>query len=154
MIPPNTAPSPAQSARTLLKELKEKFATFRDCKPLAIGIDKQLLAMLPELDRKVLRIALGIHTNSLQYLKGMEKATSRFDLEGNIANEVTETHRTHAAEILRERFKKNAELRKAQREAEQTQRKAEEAQAKAEEAARQRADKLNQLTAKFSRRGS
>ena len=147
MTTPTVTPSPAQSGRVLLKELKEKFATFRDCKPLAIGIDKQLLALMPELDRKLLRIALGIHTNSLQYLKAIEKAATRFDIEGNAAAEVTDAHRTHAAETLRERFKKNAAHRKAQREAEDAQR-------KLEEAARQRAEKLSQLTAKFSRRGS
>jgi len=153
MTIPNVAPSPAQSGRALLKELKEKFATFRDCKPLAIGIDKQLVALLPELERKVLRVALGIHTNSLPYLKGIEKATTRFDLEGNAADEVTDVHRAHAAEILRERFKKNAALRKAQRDAENAQRKAADTQRKEEAVAQQRTEKLNQLTAKFSRRG-
>lgn len=149
---PASTASPAQSGRALLKELKEKFATFRDCKPLAIGIDKQLLASIPGLDRKLLRIALGIHTNSLPYLKAIEKATTRFDLEGNAADEISDAHRAHAAETLKERFKKNAELRKAQRDAENAQRKAADAQRREEEAAQQRADKLNQLTAKFSRR--
>ncbi|MFJ2987329.1 ProQ/FINO family protein [Collimonas sp. NPDC087041] len=137
-------PNPVQTARVLLKELQEKFAVFRDYLPLAIGIDKQLIARLPELNRKTLRIALGMHTNSLRYLKGMEKATVRFDLDGNHADEVTEVHRTHASETLRERFKKNAEQRKAQRVAEA-------AQLAAEKAARQHAEKLSQLTAKFSR---
>ncbi|AEK60001.1 Putative activator of osmoprotectant transporter ProP [Collimonas fungivorans Ter331] len=139
-----TTPNPVQTARVLLKELQEKFAVFRDYQPLAIGIDKQLIALTPELNRKTLRIALGMHTNSLRYLKGMEKATHRFDLEGNSTDEVTEVHRTHATETLRERFKKNAEQRKAQRAAEA-------AQEAAEKAARQHAEKLNQLTAKFSR---
>jgi len=135
-----TAPTPAQNARALLKEFQEKFSVFRDCQPLAIGVDKQLLARLPELDRKVLRMALGIHTKSLRYLKVMEKATARFDLDGQTADEVTELHRAHAAELIRERFKKDAEKRKAQREAEQ--------------AERQRAEKLGQLLAKFSRGGN
>lgn len=147
MTTPHPPASPDQSARLLLKELEEKFAVFRDYQPLAIGIDKQLLAALPELNRKVLRIALRIHTNSLRYLKGLEKATTRFGLDGNAAADVTDEHRAHAAEILRERFKKNAAQRKAKR-------KAEEAQRKEEEAARLRAEKLNQLTAKFSRRGN
>lgn len=142
-----TAPSPAQTARALIKELQEKFAVFRDCQPLAIGIDKQLLARLPELERKVLRTALGIHTNSLRYLKVMEKATTRFDLDGNAAAEVTETHRAHAAETMRERFKKDAEKRKALRDAEQAARKEAEAE-------RLRTEKLGQLLAKFSRNGS
>jgi ProP effector len=139
-----TAPTPAHSARALLKEFHEKFAAFRENMPLAIGIDKQLLARFPELDRKVLRIALGIHTNSSQYLKMMAKATVRVDLDGNKGDEVTAAHRAHAADTLRERFKKADDLRKAQRQAEAAQR-------EAEEAARVRAEKLSQLTAKFSR---
>jgi ProP effector len=141
---PAAAPTPAQSARALLKEFHEKFAAFRENMPLAIGIDKQLLARFPELDRKVLRIALGIHTNSSQYLKMMAKATFRVDLDGNKGDEVTAAHRAHAADTLRERFKKADELRKAERQAETAQR-------EADEAARLRAEKLSQLTAKFSR---
>lgn len=145
MNAPGTTPSPVQSARALLKELQEKFPAFRDCLPLAIGIDKQLMAQLPEVDRKTLRIALGLHTNSTRYLKAMSKATARVDLDGNPAGDVPEAHRTHAEETLRERFRKEAEQRKAQRQAE---REAEEA----ERAAQRRAEKLNQLAAKFSRR--
>ncbi|HVL76745.1 MAG TPA: ProQ/FinO family protein [Noviherbaspirillum sp.] len=129
----------------LLKELQEKFAPFRDNLPLAIGIDKQLKERLPDVDRKTLRIALGLHTNSTRYLKAMARATQRVDLDGNPAGEVPEAHRTHAEETLRERFRKEAEQRKAQRKVE---REAEEA----ERAAQRRADKLNQLAAKFSRR--
>jgi ProP effector len=105
--------------------------------PLAIGIDKQLLARIPDLDRKLLRIALGIHTHSLRYLRAMEKATVRFDLEGNATDAVTDTHRAHAAKTISERFKKDAERRKAQREAEAQ--------------ARQRTEKLGQLVEKFGR---
>lgn len=137
--PSSSAPSPVQAARALLKELQEKFAVFRDHAPLAIGIDKEILARLPDIDRKALRTALRMHTHSLRYLRAMEKATSRLDLDGNAAAEVTEEHRKHASETLRERFKKDAEQRKAQREA--------------EAAERRRTEKLEQLTAKFSRRG-
>jgi ProP effector len=143
---PSSESSPAQAARILLKQLQEQFSVFHQCLPLAIGIDKQIMARLPGTDRKLLRIALGIHTHSLRYLKTMEKATVRSDLDGNPAEEVTEAHRAHAQQTLQERFKKNAELRKAQRKVEETQR-------KADDAVRQRADKLNQLAAKFSKRG-
>jgi ProP effector len=140
MNTPSPAANPAQSARALLKEFQEKFEVFRDCMPLAIGIDKQLIARIPEIDRKVLRIALGMHTNSSRYLRRMAKATNRVDLDGNSADEVPEAHRTHAAEILKERAKKEADQRKAQREA-----------AAAEEAELKRAEKLSQLAEKFSR---
>lgn len=107
---------------------------------MAIGIDKQLIARRPDIDKKILRIALGMHTNSLRYLKTMETATQRMDLDGNAGDAVADTHRTHAKEILRERFKKNAERRKAEREAE--------ALAIIE---RERNEKLSQLVEKFGK---
>ena len=131
------ATSPAQDARALIKKLQEEFAVFRDYSPLAIGIDRQLLARQPELERKTLRMALGMHTHSLRYLKSMEKATQRLDLDGQSVAEVTEVHRSHAAETLRERFRKEAERKKAQREAE--------AQEKL------RNEKLGQLIEKFGK---
>lgn len=136
----SAAPTPIQSARALLKQLQEQFAVFRDCLPLAIGVDKQLLVVLPDIERKTLRLALRTHTNSLRYLKTMEKATQRFDLEGTAVADVTDEHRAHATETLRERFRKEAEQRRAKVEAE-----------KAEKAEQLRAAKLNQLAAKFSK---
>ncbi|MRW85355.1 activator of osmoprotectant transporter prop [Pseudoduganella sp. FT26W] len=138
-----SAPAPAaQTPRSLLKQLQTQFPAFRDFLPLAIGIDKQLLAVMPDLDRKTMRTALGIHTGSLRYLKVMEKAKVRHDLDGTPGAEVTDTHRAHATQVLQERFKKEADRKKAERDAKA-----------AEEAARVRADKLNQLAAKFSKKG-
>jgi ProP effector len=141
---PATVPAApaALSARALLKQLQHQFPAFRDCLPLAIGIDKQLLARMPDLDRKTMRAALGIHTGSLRYLRAMEKATVRYDLDGTAGAEVTDTHRLHAKEVLQQRFKKEAERKKAERDA-----------AQAEEATRLRQEKLLQLASKFSRNG-
>jgi len=131
----------AQSPRALLKQLQQQFKAFRDCLPLAIGIDKQVLARMPGLNRKTMRAALGIHTGSMRYLRAMEKATVRYDLDGNAGAEVTDTHRQHAKELLQERFKKEAERKKAEREL-----------AVKEEAERKHQEKLAQLASKFSRR--
>ena len=140
---PAAAPSAAPlTARALLKQFQEQFPPFRDCLPLSIGIDKQILAVLPDLNRKLMRTALGMHTGSLRYLKAMEKAKLRYDLDGTPGAEVTQIHRDHASQVLQERFKKEAERKKAEREA-----------AAAEEASRLHLEKLNQLTAKFSRKG-
>ena len=132
--------TPATSPRALLKQLQQQYPAFKDCLPLAIGIDKQLMARMPGLDRKTMRTALGIHTGSLRYLRAMEKATVRYDLDGKPGEEVTDTHRLHAKETLQQRFKKEAERKKAEREA-----------AKADEAARLRQEKLEALASKFSR---
>ena len=133
----NTTENPVQNARTLIKTLQEQYAVFRDYLPLAIGIDKQLQARQSELNRKTMRIALGLHTNSLRYLKSMEKATRRFDLDGNPGEEVSETHRAHAAEVPKERFRKDAERRRAQKQAEQQE--------------KERNQKLSQLVEKFGK---
>ncbi len=134
------AAAPGLSARALLKQLQQEFPAFRDCLPLAIGIDKQLLARMPGLDRKTMRAALGIHTGSMRYLRVMEKAKVRYDLDGAAGAEVTDTHRLHAKEQLQQRFKKEAERKKAERDA-----------AAEAEAARQRQEKLQALANKFSR---
>lgn len=139
-------PNPVSSARALLKDLQEKFAAFRNCLPLSIGIDKQIIARIPDVDRKVLRIALGSHTKSLRYLKQMDKAVTRFDLDGNPAEAITEIHRVHASKTLAERSKQDEERRVAKRKAEAAQRREEE-EAKA---TLLRAEKLRQLTEKFS----
>ena len=138
----NQPAAPAQTARALLKQLQQQFPPFRDCLPLSIGIDKQILAQMPGIDKKLMRAALGIHTGSQRYLRVMEKATVRYDLDGTAGAEVTDVHRKHAKEVLKERLKKEAERKKAEREA----------SAEAE-AAKQRQEKLNLLAAKFSKKG-
>jgi ProP effector len=138
------APAPAAAAdspRALLKQLQQQFAAFRNCLPLEIGIDKQLLARMPDLNRKLMRAALGIHTGSMRYLRAMEKATVRYDLDGKAGAEVTDTHRQHAKELLQQRFKKEADRKKAERDA-----------AVEAEAERKRQEKLQQLASKFSRK--
>lgn len=137
---PQAPSAPAGNPRALLKQFQQQFPAFRNCLPLSIGIDKQILAIMPGLDKKIMRAALGIHTGSLRYLRVMEKATVRHDLDGTAGAAVTDTHRKHATEVLQQRFKKEAERKKAERDA-----------AQAEEANRLRQEKLLQLASKFSR---
>lgn len=138
MTEPSTAPTPAQAARAMIKELQAQFTVFKNVQPLAIGIDKQIMARLPELSKKTLRMALSFHTNSMPYLKAMSNATVRFDLDGNPGDAVPDEHRAHALETLRARLKKQAEQHKAER--------------AAKVAEEQRATKLNELAEKFGRR--
>lgn len=136
--PGNKAES-IQASRALLKDLESRYAVFREASPLAIGIDKQLIGEQPDIEKKILRLALRSHTVSTRYLKALEKATARRNLDGSEAGEVTEEQRQHAATLLRERFRKNAEQKRAQEEA----RKAE----------ARKAEKLSQLAEKFGRKG-
>ena len=139
-------PEPSVDARALLKDIQARYDVFRNYSPLAIGIDKQLLAQQPDLNRRALRMALRSQTMATRYLKEMEKAEQRLNLDGTPAGEVTAEARTYATDLLRERFKKQAEQRKAEQNAARA---AEEA-AKAEQ---RRVEKLSQLTEKFGRKG-
>jgi len=131
----NTAPAQTVDARAVLKDLQARFPVFADFSPLAIGIDRQVLAQMPDLSKKALRLAMRQHTQSTRYLKAMEKASVRLNLDASEADAVTDENRRHASELLRERFKKHAEARKAQ-----------EAAARAEERKQQ---KLQELADKF-----
>lgn len=138
-------PDSPVDARALLKDLQGRFDVFRNFSPLAIGIDKQLIAQEPDVNRKALRLALRSHTMSTRYLKEMQVASARLNLDGSAAGEVTDEARTHSGDLLRERFKKQAEQRKAEQESARA----------AQEAARaeqRRLEKLSQLTEKFGRK--
>ena len=136
---------PVISARDLLKQFQQQYPAIGEHLPLAIGIDKQLLAAHPDTNRKQLRGALAMHTRSMRYLKNLQTAKHRINLDGSQAGEVSDAQRELAATELRERFKKRAQEHKAQQAA----------QAKAEKDARaeqERQEKLLQLTEKFASR--
>ena len=133
--------------RALLKDLQTRFDVFRNFSPLAIGIDKQVFPQLPDVSKKSLRLAMRSHTMSTRYLKEMQIASARLNLDGSAAGEVTDEARTHSAELLRERFRKQAEQHKAEQEAARVVQEA----AKAE---RRRLEKLSQLTEKFGRKAN
>ena len=135
----------AKSRNAVLDALNEAFDVIRANKPLALGIHKEILARRPEIDPAGLRLAMRIHTQSTRYLKELLTAAVRFDLDGQPSGEVTDEHRKAADDTLKERFRKVAERKKAERKA----------QADAErerQAQERRQEKLNQLAARFNNR--
>lgn len=134
----------AVDPRTLLTMLQAASVTFREYKPVALRIDKAVGERFPDLDRKVVRAAMRIHTTSTRYLKSLEKATHRFDLDGNENGEVSEEHRAHAAQTLKERFAESARKKREKQ-------KQDELRQREEEAERRKAEKLQQLVGRFSK---
>ncbi len=123
--------------RGLLKYLQETSPTFRDYKPLALRIDVGIRERFPDFERKTLRSALHLHTSSTRYLKSVERGRERFDLDGNVAGEVTEEQRAYATAKLKERFAATAKRQKEKRQA--------------EEAERRREEKMRKLIDRFAR---
>lgn len=128
--------SQANSARTVLKFLAETYAVFKQAKPLAIGINKQLAELHPDLDAKALKSALFHHTRSVAYLKAVSKAEHRFGLDGEPVAPLLEEQRQYAVEQLKALSKKRNEAIQAEQ------------QKKADEL---KAQKLNDLVAKFGK---
>lgn len=137
------AKSPRRNAA--LDILNDKFPVFRKGHPLALGIHKEILVRLPDLDPAKLRSAMRIHTASTRYLKELLTTKVRFDLDGNPAGEVTDEQREIASATLKERFKNLAERRKLDEKAQM------EAQ-REREALQKRQEKLAQLAARFNSR--
>jgi ProP effector len=141
---PSGGSEAASSAVDLMKQLSQRFAVFRECRPLAIGIHRSLLQTWPEINAATLRATLRRHTASTRYLKAVATGSVRFGLDGQAAGEVTDEQKQQASEALRERFRKGAE-RKREEEKVKIEREREAAREREHEA------KLQALAAKFSR---
>ena len=109
------------STNPVLALLRREFQVFRNNQPLAIGIHRVIKERLPDIDSQKLRLAIKIHTASIPYLKSLSGTTTRFDLEGNPADQVTAEQCKQALDTLRERFRKAAEQRKAELQEKETQ---------------------------------
>ncbi len=133
------------TSKDMLKALRKEFPVFGDFKPLAIGIDKQLMAQRPDLDKKRLKAAMRFHTQSIPYLKALQNAETRFNLDGTPSAPVTAEQHELATQKLREHFKAKAEKHKAEKAAEA-------AQAAAAAAEQEHLRKLAALAGKFSRK--
>jgi sRNA-binding protein len=70
--------------------------------PLKVGIAADILARCPELDRRVLSVALAYFTRRAAYLQSMVAGAARIDLDGNPAGEVSAESAAHAAARLAE----------------------------------------------------
>lgn len=102
---------------TVLDTLIETFAVIRECRPLALGIHKAIQERLPGLNSSQLRFALKTHAASTRYLKALSQGQDRFDLDGVATGSVTTEQRQQAQEVLKDRFRKQAERRKAEQQA-------------------------------------
>lgn len=129
-----SSPAPRRPQNEVLATLNTTFKAFGECLPLAVGIHKVIKEQIPGIDPQQLRIALRIHTASTRYLKALSQSKFRFDLDGRPLGEVTEEQRRQAMEVLRGRFKKQAERQKVA------------------ELAKQQQEKLRLLAEKFNAR--
>ena len=95
-------------------------------KPLKVGIFEDLKAAAPDIDPKMLRLALRVYTTSGTYLFACSEGYKRVDLNGNAVAEVSQKDKARAGEILEVRKNKEKVRAEAQKvEAERLKRKEE-----------------------------
>lgn len=95
-----------KEAKALLEGFWGKAFNFKDPKPLKIGIDEDLMKSaeaqgLP-FDEVVIKRALGAYLYTLRYTYALVREKHRYDLQGQIAGEVTEEERLAAKASIKQ----------------------------------------------------
>src|SRR6185437_12435398 len=73
---------------------------YRPHRPLKVGIAADIPARCPELERRVLSVALSVYTRRVMYLQSLVAGATRVDLDGNPVGEVTARDAEYAAAKL------------------------------------------------------
>lgn len=66
-----------------------KYDVFKRFKPLALGINQDLIAALPQYDAALIARVLANHCRRPRYLKALARGGKRFDLNNRFKGEVT-----------------------------------------------------------------
>lgn len=100
--PPKTPPSDLR-ARELSDSLNN-FTVWRECLPLALGIEKQIFRHIADLylsaSKRVVSKMLHYHTHKRAYLLAVGRGGMRFNLDGTDAGAITQGERDHAGRVL------------------------------------------------------
>ena len=76
--------------------LYSKYDVFKRFKPLAIGIEKDLVEALPQFDTALIHRVLSNHCRRLKYLKAVARGGKRFNLNNRFQGEVSEQEQQYA----------------------------------------------------------
>lgn len=88
-----------QFLKLLEIEHSSLFTTHRP-PPLQTGIQKSLFTLYPAVPRKVIRYAIGLHTNRLSYLRSIRPGYSRYAIDMTPGPSVTEEEAESAKRIV------------------------------------------------------
>ena len=66
-----------------------KYDVFKRFKPLAVGIDQDLVAALPQFDATLIARVLANHCRRPRYLKALARGGKRFDLNNRFKGDIT-----------------------------------------------------------------
>ena len=73
----------------IAEHIYHKYDVFKRFKPLALGIDQDLVAALPQFDPPLIARVLANHCRRPRYLKALARGGKRFDLNNRFKGEVS-----------------------------------------------------------------
>ena len=73
----------------IAEHIYNKYDVFKRFKPLALGIDQDLVVALPQFDPALIARVLANHCRRPRYLKALARGGKRFDLNNRFKGEVT-----------------------------------------------------------------
>jgi hypothetical protein len=87
------APVPQETVEKVLNILKEKYAVFKDCKPLCGSVKQAVLMENPDISMKILQAVMKSHVMSPAYTQKFTEETHRYNLAGEAVREISEEDR-------------------------------------------------------------
>lgn len=91
----------------------KKYEVFSRFKPLAIGIEKDLIEAMPQFDPQLIGRVLSNHCRRPRYIKAIAKGGKRFNLNNRFQGEVSLEEQQHAAQnpLVKEALERQAAKR-------------------------------------------
>lgn len=88
--------SKKKQTEMIAEHLYSKYEVFSRFKPLAVGIETELAAALPQFSPELIARALANHCRRPRYIKALARGGKRFNLQNRFQGEVTAEEQQHA----------------------------------------------------------
>lgn len=82
--------SKKKQTELIAEYIYKKYEVFSRFKPLAVGIDQDLIKAMPQYDATLIMRVLSNHCRRPRYIKALAKGGKRFDLNNRFKGEVTQ----------------------------------------------------------------
>lgn len=82
----------------IAEHIYHKYEVFSRFKPLAIGIENDLVAAMPQFDAQLIHRVLANHCRRPRYIKAVSRGGKRFNLNNRFQGEISPEEQQHAAQ--------------------------------------------------------
>ena len=88
--------SKKKQTEMIAEHIYNKYEVFSRFKPLAVGIEKDLIEALPQFDALLINRVLSNHCRRPKYIKAVARGGKRFNLHNRFQGEVSTEEQQHA----------------------------------------------------------